>query len=180
MLAVVSGPPSMSYQDYDPRYPLAFERLVTGVQAVLPAARIEHVGSTSVPGLGGRRVIDAVVIADDDAQPVTTAALLAAGFTHSPFSWIQPTLTTSVEVDDVSFPVLLYVLAEEHPVVRGWLATRDHWRSNRAEADRYAQVKRAALSAGHVQPWAYQQAKTPYLDRLSRKLDQEVDKERSP
>lgn len=180
MLAIVPGPPSMSFQDYDLSYPLVFERLVTDVQGVLPAARIEHVGSTSVPGLGGRRVIDAVVIADDDAQPATTAALVAAGFTHSPYSWIEPTLTTSLQVGDVSYPVLLYVLAEDHPVVRGWLATRDHWRANHDEADRYAQVKRAAIAAGHVQPWTYQQAKNPYLDQIARQLNQEDDKKHSP
>lgn len=115
---------------------------------------VEHMGSTSVPGLDGRRMIDAVVITDDDAQPAMTAVLLAAGFTRSPFAWIDPTLTTSLKVGDLTYPALLYVLGEENPVVRGWLATRDHWRANREEADRYAQVKRAALAAGHVQPWA--------------------------
>ena len=86
MLVVVYGPPVMSYEDYDPNYPRVFERLTADIRAVLPAARVEHVGAASVPGLGGRRVIDAVVIVSDDAQPATASALLAAGFTRSPFA----------------------------------------------------------------------------------------------
>jgi GrpB-like predicted nucleotidyltransferase (UPF0157 family) len=179
MLAVVSAPPTVSYRDYDPRYLRAFERLASDIHAVHPAARVEHVGSTSVPGLGGRPVIDAVVIAAVDAQPAIIAALLAAGFTRSPFAWIEPTLTTSQLVDDFSYSVLLYVLDQEHPVVRGWLATRDHWRANPDEADRYAQVKRTALADGHVQPWAYQQAKTPYLEQLAQQLSRADDPKRS-
>jgi GrpB-like predicted nucleotidyltransferase (UPF0157 family) len=170
MLALVSGPPSISFQDSDPGYPRVFERLACDIHVVLPAVRVEHVGSTSVPGLGGRPVIDAVVIAAVDTQPAIIAALLAVGFTHSPFAWIEPTLTTSLRVEGVSYSVLLYVLDEEHPVVRGWLATREHWRAHPDEADRYAQVKRAALADGHVQPWTYQQAKTPYLEQLVRQL----------
>lgn len=180
MLAGVSGPPSISYQAYDPVYSRVFERLASDIHAVLPAARVEHVGSTSVPGLGGRPVIDAVVIAAVDAQPAIITTLLAAGFTRSPYAWIEPTLTTSLRADGVSYPVLLYVLDEEHPVVRGWLATREHWRANPDEADRYAQVKQAALADGHVQPWTYQQAKTPYLELLARQLSQADDSKRSP
>jgi GrpB-like predicted nucleotidyltransferase (UPF0157 family) len=69
-----------------------------------------------------------------------------------------------------AIPVLLYVHDEEHPVVRGWLASRDHWRANRDEADRYAQVKRAALAAENTRPGTYQRAKSPYLEHLARQL----------
>jgi GrpB protein len=129
-------------------------------------ARGQYLGAR----IGGRPVIDAVVIATVDTQPAIIAALLAVGFTHSPFAWIEPTLTTSLRVEGVSYSVLLYVLDEKHPVVRGWLATREHWRAHPDETDRYAQVKRAALADGHVQPWTYQQAKTPYLEQLVRQL----------
>lgn len=152
-----------------PRCPQVFAQLAGQIHAVLPAAHAEHIGSTSVAGLGGRRVIDAVVIAAGDELATTTDALLDAGFTRSPHAWIEPTLTTVLQVGETRSPVLLYVLAAEHPVLRGWLASRDHWRADPEEAGRYAQVKQAALAAGHVQPWAYQQAKTPYLEELAQR-----------
>src|SRR3954470_6029118 len=60
--------------DYDPEWPRWFEtickRLWPAVEAV--AMRIDHVGSTSVPGLAAKPIIDMdiVVASEDDVQPV--------------------------------------------------------------------------------------------------------------
>ncbi|MGH3885010.1 MAG: hypothetical protein ACRDSZ_00300 [Pseudonocardiaceae bacterium] len=56
-------------------------------------------------------------------------------------------------------------------MLRGWLVCREHWRAHLEEAARYAGVKRRALAAGNVQSSIYQQAKTPYLERLAQQLD---------
>jgi GrpB-like predicted nucleotidyltransferase (UPF0157 family) len=179
MLAMVSGPPAVVYQDYDPGDAPAFARLASAIHAVLPAARVEHVGSTSVPRLGGRPIIDAVVIDAVDAHQAIIAALLAAGFMRRPFAWIGPTLTTSLRVDAVSYPVLLYALDKEHPMVRGWLATRDHWRAHPDEADRYAQIKRASWPTATPNPGSTSRPK-PYLQQLARQLSQPDGSERFP
>lgn len=50
MSNVQSGLPRMSFEPYDEGYPSAFALLVTAINDVLPGVRVEHVGSTSVPG----------------------------------------------------------------------------------------------------------------------------------
>ena len=47
-------------EDYDPRWPLLFEMLRSRIAAVLNglAVSIEHIGSTTVPGLAAKLVID--------------------------------------------------------------------------------------------------------------------------
>ena len=68
---------------------------------------VAHVGGTSVPCLGGRAVVDAVILAGADEQEPSRAALLGAGFTDFPFASVRPMLTTSVPLERRSYPVLL-------------------------------------------------------------------------
>ena len=60
--------------DYDPAWPEWFERVCDKVWPAVSdiALRIDHVGSTSVPGLAAKPVIDTdiVVASDEDVQPV--------------------------------------------------------------------------------------------------------------
>ena len=59
--------------EYDPRWPALFEREASRIRQALGdrALRIEHTGSTSVPGLAAKPVIDIVLVvgnsADEDA-----------------------------------------------------------------------------------------------------------------
>lgn len=161
-------PPDALYQD-------AYRRLVQVVcTAVGREVRMEHVGSTSVPGLGGRGVIDAAIIESDSAQRASlTGDLLRSALRRAPFGWMDPTLTGEVTVGQRDFPVLVYLLGPEDPVLQGWLTCRDYWRSDPQEASRYAEVKRQAIAGGNTMPWQYQQAKGPYLEQLALQLGAE-------
>lgn len=160
----------MTFEEYDERYPLVFDRLVEEVDAVCPGSRVEHVGSTAVPGLGGRGTIDAVLFASESSRVSIVDALLMGGFARAPFEWIDATLVREIELAGRCYPVLLYVLAEGHEVARGWVAMREYLLTHPHEAQRYAAVKREAVAAGHVHPSTYQQAKTPYLQKLAQQL----------
>ena len=59
--------------EYDPAWPERFERLraeyARALAAGVPAAAIEHVGSTSVPGLAAKPIIDVdIVVAEQDVE----------------------------------------------------------------------------------------------------------------
>jgi GrpB-like predicted nucleotidyltransferase (UPF0157 family) len=69
--------------DYDPAWPDVFRREADRVRAVLgpKAMRIEHAGSTSVPGLAAKPIIDIVlVVADACAEDAWLPAMEAAGY----------------------------------------------------------------------------------------------------
>lgn len=69
--------------DYDPAWPLEFERASAELQRLLdlPAAAVVHVGSTSVPGLGAKPLIDIdLTIADPDRIPGLATLLEKAGY----------------------------------------------------------------------------------------------------
>lgn len=74
----------------DPRWPAAAARLAARLQAAAPESvlRVDHIGSTSVPGLAAKDVIDLQVsvrsLADADA---VAARFTTAGFPRRPGEW---------------------------------------------------------------------------------------------
>jgi GrpB-like predicted nucleotidyltransferase (UPF0157 family) len=160
-----------SFEAYDPKYREAFARLAEAIRNRLPLAQVEHVGSTSVPGLAGRGVLDVVIAASEADQERCVAVMRDLGFADAPFAWTKPMLTGSVDHQCRTYPVLLYVLPEGHQLCRGWVALRDYLRTHPDEARRYAAVKRRALADGRTAPWDYQRAKTPYLRELASRVE---------
>jgi GrpB-like predicted nucleotidyltransferase (UPF0157 family) len=72
-------------EDYDPSWPEQFEAIRAALQQVLGplALRIDHIGSTSVPGLGAKDVID-VQVTVGELDPEIITRLVSAGYTYKP------------------------------------------------------------------------------------------------
>jgi GrpB-like predicted nucleotidyltransferase (UPF0157 family) len=66
--------------EYDPQWAELFEREAARIRGVLAerAVRIEHIGSTSVPGLPAKPVIDIVLVVTDSADETAYVPILAA------------------------------------------------------------------------------------------------------
>ena len=71
--------------DYDPAWPAVFEQLRARVWPALEqcAISVEHIGSTSVPGLAAKPIVDiSVIVAAEDDVPVAIERLAALGYVH--------------------------------------------------------------------------------------------------
>ena len=71
--------------EYDPRWPELFENEAGRLRSVLAglAVRIDHVGSTAVPGLAAKPTIDIQVVAPSEkAIETCRERLVALGYTH--------------------------------------------------------------------------------------------------
>ena len=166
-------PPRMDYVEYDPAYPQVFAHVTQTIHSVLPGANIEHVGSTSVPGLGGRGTLDCVLLSEARDHAAIVPALRQVGFAEFPYGAAQPALTSRVHLFGRNYEVLLYLLPPSHEYVRGWLSFRTFMRSHPEEVEQYAAIKKGAIADGKTQPWSYQQAKTPYLVELEQRIERE-------
>lgn len=76
---------TLSIAPYNDRWPAEFQLLATALRASLAdlAVRIDHIGSTSVPGLPAKDIIDLqiTVAALEQAEPIIVA-MRSAGYTH--------------------------------------------------------------------------------------------------
>jgi len=141
---------------YDPRWPAMFDREASRIRAALAslAMRVEHVGSTSVPGLEAKPIIDIVLAVPDSADEASyVPALAAAGYVlrgREP-DWHEHRLFKGPDAD-----INLHVFSagdaeiERMDLFRDWLRSRDD------ERDAYLRVKRdlAQRTWRHVQHYA--------------------------
>jgi GrpB-like predicted nucleotidyltransferase (UPF0157 family) len=84
-LEIISTRPQIPIEivDYDPSWPTAFASIAERIKSSLgpKALTVNHVGSTSVPGLPAKAIIDVdLVVSDPTAEDDYVPALQAAGF----------------------------------------------------------------------------------------------------
>ena len=142
--------------DPDPTWPVEYERQAARIHAALgPRARqLEHVGSTSVPGLAAKPVIDIVLTVVDSAdEDAYVPELERAGYVlvHREPDWYEHRFLRDHGPD-----VQIHVFTEGSPEVERMLAFRDRVRRHPEERELYERTKRdlAAREWAYVQDYA--------------------------
>jgi GrpB-like predicted nucleotidyltransferase (UPF0157 family) len=149
-------PSAIEVVEYDPRWPDAARRIIDRLRRALGtrAVRIEHVGSTAVPGLPAKPVIDLdLTVADPAAEQAWLPQLQAAGFVltvREPW-WHGHRLLRggragggSHDGDDTELPSNVHVFGPDSPELVKHVVFRDWLRADAADRDRYAAAKREA------------------------------------
>jgi GrpB-like predicted nucleotidyltransferase (UPF0157 family) len=153
-LAVLGGP--VTLVDYDPSWPARFEVQAARIRAVLGARvrRLEHIGSTSVPGLAAKPIVDVVLaVPDSSDEPAYVPPMETAGYVlriREP-EWLEHRL---FKAPDAS--VNLHAFTDGEPEIERMIAFRDWLRSHDDDRQLYERTKRelAARNWKYVQHYA--------------------------
>ena len=127
---------------YDPQWPAVFELLRARADAALADVphMTEHVGSTAVPGLASKPIIDMdVVVPAERAVWPALAALSAAGWRHEGDLGIPGREALRPPPDAVYHH--LYVVVAGSQAHRDHIDLRDFLRAHPGHAARYGQLK---------------------------------------
>jgi GrpB-like predicted nucleotidyltransferase (UPF0157 family) len=152
--------------DYDPRWPDLFQREATRIRGVLggTVVRLEHTGSTSVPGLAAKPIIDITLIVPDSADEATYVPQLEAeGYVlriREP-DWHEHRLLKGPDTD-----ANLHVFSVGSVELGRMVGFRDWLRTHPDERDLYERTKRelASRTWRHVQHYA--DAKTEVVEAI--------------
>ncbi|WP_203712201.1 dephospho-CoA kinase [Asanoa siamensis] len=164
--------PLATLVDYDPTWPAQYERLAARILHRVGPHRVDHIGSTAVPGLVAKDVIDMMLTVDSLAEADSLAgALTAAGFPRKPGVYqdrpkppdVGPWEKRMHANADPGRRVNLHVRVAGSPGWRTALLLRDHLRADTADRDAYAAIKLA--NAGKPID-DYLDAKEPFFDQL--------------
>jgi len=125
--------------DYDPLWPQRFQDTAVRVREALggEALSVEHIGSTSVPGLAAKPILDVLLtVTDVTAEAIYVPALESAGFLLRVREPAHRMLRTP-ERD-----VHLHVYEPDRPEVRDYLDLRAWLRVDATDRELYAATKR--------------------------------------
>ena len=164
---------SVRVVEHDPRWSAAFSEVSARLSSVLPVevARIEHVGSTSVPGLPAKPILDiaiGLIVEVAEADLVERLAGLDLEFVGD-FGRYGGHLFLAENSPNVA-ALHVHVVLIDDPQWARYLAFRDGLRANPALAEEYTELKwRLAAQHGDDRA-AYTDAKFDFVLRHSEEL----------
>ena len=160
--------------DYNPLWPEKFQKHAEILSRALgtKALSIEHIGSTSVPGLAAKPIIDIIVqVGNSGDEPAYLRALLAAGYVlrvREP-DWHQHRMVRTPELD-----VHVHIFSTGCVEMTRQLAFRDHLRRNAEDRLLYQSTKRRLAMEDWPDMDAYARGKTEVVELITARALQEV------
>jgi GrpB-like predicted nucleotidyltransferase (UPF0157 family) len=152
--------------DYDPGWPRLFRREAERIRAVLGerVVRLEHIGSTSVPGLAAKPIVDVLLVVPDSSdEPAYVPDLEAAGYVlviREP-GWFQHRAFKGPDTD-----VNLHVYSPGCQEIERYLLFRDRLRASPEERARYQRVKRELAERDWTWVQQYADAKSEVVEEI--------------
>ena len=170
------GPPEVldrpiTLAEYDSAWPVLYEREAARIRAALAdrALLIEHVGSTSVPGLAAKPHIDLLLaVADSSDEASYVPALEDAGYMlhiREP-GWHEHRAFTGLETD-----LNLHVFSEGCVEIERMLRFRDHLRRYKTDRLLYERTKRELAQRTWKYGQHYADAKTTIVEEILARAD---------
>jgi len=152
--------------DYDPAWPGRYEALRAPLAQALDGltAEIVHVGSTSVPGLAAKPVIDMnILLRSRDDLPVVIERLTGLGYVHEGDLGIVGREAFATPPGFSVHDHHLYVCAPDWSGHGDQIAFRDYLRSHASAARAYARLKRTLAARHRNNRTAYANAKAAFV-----------------
>lgn len=156
-------------ENYDPAWVDKFEQIKNFLQSVFKekALKIEHVGSTSIPGMKAKPIIDTLIVVrkmEDFLEE--KKAMVDAGYEWGENYIAQNTLIFFKTADDESKTENIHVCEASSPKERQFLVMRDFFRTFPEKAKEYADVKEKSYLEHPDDYPAYRKAKSPFLQQM--------------
>jgi dephospho-CoA kinase len=157
----------------DPLWPAQAQRILARLRTACGhrASRIDHIGSTAIPGMDAKDVIDIqVTVASLEVADELADALLAAGYLRSPITediahsgdeslWRKRLYCSA----DPGRPTNVHVRVEGSPGQQFALLFVDWLTANSQERSDYLELKRRVVAQGHASTREYAEAKEPWF-----------------
>jgi len=159
-------PRAVVVADYDPAWPERFRREEAKIRAALgeAALAVEHIGSTSVPGLAAKPIVDVLLVVENSADEASyLPALEGAGYV---LRVREPDFDEHRMLRTPGKDVHVHVFSPDSGEIERYLLLRDRLREHEEERELYARKKRELAREEWPSVDHYAEAKTGVIEGI--------------
>jgi GrpB-like predicted nucleotidyltransferase (UPF0157 family) len=162
--------PRATVVEYDPAWPQLFDEISAHLTPAVDGldVRIEHIGSTAVPGLAAKPIVDVDIVVREAADIAPLVERLAViGYVHQGDLGVEGREAFACPTDGPYHH--LYAVIEGEPAHRDHIDLRDRLRAHPEDARRYEDRKREVAPLLLVDREAYVEAKSDVIQDILRR-----------
>ena len=160
------------FKPYSETFPKLFEKEKKRIMAHIKQPMvIEHVGSTAVPGLGGKGIIDIAIAVPQDEMQTLIKHLQTLGYEYRPTFSTPDRAYFVIYLPDDEEGTRRYHVHLTFPESQEWkelLGFRDYLRTHPQEAQEYADLKKKAASEADQDGETYRKLKAPMFKKFKK------------
>jgi GrpB-like predicted nucleotidyltransferase (UPF0157 family) len=163
-----------SFKPYNKIFPELFEKEKERLTKYLSGKyRIEHCGSTAVPGLGGKGIIDIFIVTSKKNLRKISQEIINSGYEYRP----RGTKITGHPFYRLELPDIIENTRRYHIHLNDFdeddfkqaIAFRDYLRNHLEEVKKYADIKEKAVNEGKQDVFSYMDAKRATIQEILKK-----------
>lgn len=158
------------FKPYNSKFPKLFEEEKNRLAQFLKGNYlIEHIGSTAVPGLGGKGIIDIMIAVPKKQMKIFSQKAQKAGYIFRPEAGSKDRLFLRTEYPEDFTKKAVYHLHITYPEGNDWkeaIAFRDYLRAHPKDLKRYAEIKIQASKKANEDTEIYMKEKETILKEI--------------
>lgn len=161
-------------QKYNPEWPRWFEEIKAflGQKIAKACLRIEHVGSTSVPGMTAKPIIDLILVIEPSSFPNMKKLLEKRGYYHEGDKGIKEREAFDLSDEKVkkSLPAHhLYVCPEHNASLQRQIAFREYFKKHKADTEKLSDLKWSLAEKFNNDKYPYMDGKAALCEEITEK-----------
>lgn len=159
---------------YDPNWINQFEFWASKIRSIFGNLRIEHIGSTAVPGMAGKSCIDVLVIVEDlELVEDHIKDMKRAGFEYAGQFVMEDSRLFRV-IKDNELLANIHFFKNGHSHIKEMIDLRNYLKAHPEEAQNYSDIK-VELQEKYPHDYAlYRKYKDEYMNELKKRVLAEV------
>jgi GrpB-like predicted nucleotidyltransferase (UPF0157 family) len=159
-----------SFNKYSEKYKQLFNKEKRRLKKIFPLAKIEHVGSSAVEGLGGKCITDIAIAVSKGKIPNSIKKLETNGYEFRPNGGSEDRFffRRIIRYDGKERRVHIHLAANKSNEWNSMLAVRDYLRENKEIADEYSELKKKAVIFAKGEGKRYRKYKKCFLKKIEK------------